>query len=366
MRAVVWGEGGALTAAEVPKPAPGPGEVRVRVRACGICGSDLHLRSVGFVQRGVAPGHEFAGVVDAVGPGVERLTPGSAVAVEPLRSCGGCDECRRGLDAICADGQLLGVHAHGGFAEYAVVAARRAFPVPADLDPRVAALAEPTAVAVRGLRRGGFAPGQRVLVLGAGSVGLLAALAARALGAGEVWVSARHAAQAALAKEVGATRVLGEAEASPGELARAGRAAPFDLVLETVGGSADTLNAAAAAVRRGGSVAVLGMFLAPVRLDTLPPPLEGGDPRLVVLLRPERRALRLRRGHAAPRRRARARRAARHPRRPPRRGRARLRARRGPEGRRRQGERDSLRAPRLATHRRQETPCSSSSPTAPA
>jgi threonine dehydrogenase-like Zn-dependent dehydrogenase len=151
-----------------------------------------------------------------------------------------------------------------------VVAARRAFPVPADLDPRVAALAEPTAVAVRGLRRGGFAPGQRVLVLGAGSVGLLAALAARALGAGEVWVSARHAAQAALAKEVGATRVLGEAEASPGELARAGRAAPFDLVLETAGGSADTLNAAAAAVRRGGSVAVLGMFLAPVRLDTLP------------------------------------------------------------------------------------------------
>jgi L-iditol 2-dehydrogenase len=269
MRAVVWGEGGALAAASVPKPEPGPGEVRVRVRACGICGSDLHLRSVGFVQRGVAPGHEFAGVVDAVGTGVAGLAPGTAVAVEPLRSCGRCDECRRGLEAICPEGQLLGVHAHGGFAEYVLVPARRAFPVPADLDPRVAALAEPMAVVVRGLRRGGFAPGQRVLVLGAGTVGLLATLAARALGAGAVEVSARHAAQVRLARELGATRVLGEAEAGAGELARAG-GAPFDLVIETVGGGADTLNAAAAAVRRGGTVTVLGIFLAPVRLDTLP------------------------------------------------------------------------------------------------
>jgi len=270
MRAVVWGESGALVPTRLPLPEPGPGELRVRVRACGICGSDLHLRSIGFVQRGVAPGHEFAGTVDALGAGVAGLATGDAVAVEPLRSCGRCDECRRGLDAICAEGKLLGVHTHGGFAEYAVVPAQRAFPLPADLDPRVAALSEPTAVAVRGLRRGGLAPGQRVLILGAGTIGLLGVLAARALGAGEVWISARHAAQAQLAKDLGATRVLGEAEAAPGELARAGAATPFDLVLETVGGSADTLNAAASAVRRGGAVAVVGMFLAPVRLETLP------------------------------------------------------------------------------------------------
>jgi threonine dehydrogenase-like Zn-dependent dehydrogenase len=270
MRAAVWDEGGGLRAALLPRPEPGPGEVRVRVRACGLCGSDLHLRSAGFVRRGVAPGHEFAGVVDAVGAGVSDLAPGAAVAVEPLRSCGRCAECRRGLDALCAEGQLLGVHVHGGFAEYAVVPAARAFPVPGDLDPRVAALAEPTAVVVRGLRRGGFAPGMRVLVLGAGTVGLLGTLASRALGAGEVWVGARHAHQAVLARALGATRVLAEGEASSGELARAARETPIDLVLETVGGSADTLNAAGAAVRRGGAVVVVGMFLAPVRLDTLP------------------------------------------------------------------------------------------------
>ena len=270
MRAVVWAEDGALVPTELPLPAPAPGELRVRVRACGICGSDLHLRSIRFLRPGLAPGHEFAGVVDALGSGVTGVAVGDAVAVEPLRSCGRCDECRRGLDAICQSGQLLGVQAHGGFAEYAVVAAARAFPVPRDLEPRVAALAEPAAVVVRGLRRGRLAAGQRVLVLGAGSVGLLGALAARALGAGEVWVSARHAAQAQLAKDFGAARVLDESESSPDALQRAAREAPFDLVLETVGGRADTLNAAAAAVRRGGAVAVLGMFLGPVSLQTMP------------------------------------------------------------------------------------------------
>jgi threonine dehydrogenase-like Zn-dependent dehydrogenase len=270
MRAAVWGDGGALLPAELPRPEPGPGEVRVRVRACGICGSDLHLRSAGFVRPGLAPGHEFAGTIDALGEGVAGLAPGDAVAVEPLRSCGRCDVCRRGLDAICSRGELLGVHAHGGFAEYAVVSAERAFPVPADLDPRVAALAEPAAVMVRALQRGGCAAGERVLLLGAGSLGLLGILAARAQGAGEVWISARHPAQAALARDFGATRVLSEGEASPSELARATRDTPFDLVVETVGGAADTLNAAAAAVRPAGRVSVVGVFLAAVRLETLP------------------------------------------------------------------------------------------------
>ena len=147
-------------------------------------------------------------------PGVAGFATGDAVAVEPLQSCGAATSAG-GLDALCPNGKLLGVHAHGGFAEYVVVPARRAFPVPADLDPRVAALAEPTAVAVRGLRRGGLGAAQRVLVLGAGTLGLLSILAARALGADEVWISARHAAQAALAADLGATRVLAESEAAP-------------------------------------------------------------------------------------------------------------------------------------------------------
>jgi threonine dehydrogenase-like Zn-dependent dehydrogenase len=252
------------------RPEPGPGELRLRVTACGLCGSDLHLHQQGLYPPGTVPGHEFAGVVDALGAGVVGLEVGQAVAVEPFRSCGRCPSCRAGHHARCPEAKLLGVHAPGGLAEYAVVPALRAFHVADDLDPRLAALGEPVAVVVHGLRRGGFAPGDRVLVLGAGSLGLLAVLAARVLGASEVWVTARHAHQADLARALGARRVLSEAEASPEALAALGRGAPVDLALETVGGRADTLLAAGSAVRPGGRVAVLGLFLGRVELDPLP------------------------------------------------------------------------------------------------
>jgi threonine dehydrogenase-like Zn-dependent dehydrogenase len=254
----------------LPLPEPGPGEVRVRVRACGVCGTDLHLFGSGFFAPGTTPGHEIAGEVDALGDGVEGPKPGDLVAVEPLHSCGTCRSCRQGLDAICREAQIHGIQRPGGFAEYLTVPARRLFPVPADLDPTVAALAEPMAVVVHGLRRGNLAEGQRVLVLGAGSVGLLAVVAARALGAGDVWLTARHPHQAKLGEHLGATRVLAEAEASTAELDRLGKEAPIDLVIETVGGSADTLNAAAAAVCPGGAISVVGVFMDRVTLDAMP------------------------------------------------------------------------------------------------
>ncbi len=253
-----------------PVPEPGPGEVRLRVEACGLCGSDLHFFHRGAMAPGTTPGHEMAGRVDAVGDDVEDLTAGERVAAEPLSSCGSCDYCRAGRDSICPQLQLFGLHRHGGFAEFAVLPAHRLFKLPDDLDPRIAALSEPMAVAVHGLRLGRLRAGQRVLVLGAGTVGLLTAKAAVALGAGEVWLTARHPHQAELARQLGAAHVLSETEASREDLLRLGCEAPIDLVVETVGGTADTLRAAAAAVRPGGTISVLGIFLGDVSLDTLP------------------------------------------------------------------------------------------------
>ena len=126
-----------------------------------------------------------------------------------------------------------------------MVPADRVHRVPADLDPQLAALAEPMAVVVHALRRGGPVRGQRVLVLGAGSVGLLALVAARRLGAREVWITARYPHQLESARALGATRVLSESEAEAASLDALGREAEIDLVVETVGGSADTLRAAA-------------------------------------------------------------------------------------------------------------------------
>lgn len=267
MRALVARPGGGLEVDEVPRPEPGPGEVRLRVDACGICGSDLHLQGAGLYLPGLVPGHEFAGVVDDVGAGVTDFAPGDAVAVEPFRSCGRCRECREGRDPCCPEAQLLGVHLPGGLAEYVVAPARRLYRAPADLPPAVAALAEPAAVAVHGLTRLGPEPPERLLVLGAGSIGLLTLLAARAAGVPEVWITARHDHQAALARDLGAKRVLREAEAGAAALADL---EPFDAAVETVGGRAATLPDAAAAVRPGGVVSVVGFFMGAVSLDALP------------------------------------------------------------------------------------------------
>jgi (R,R)-butanediol dehydrogenase/meso-butanediol dehydrogenase/diacetyl reductase len=264
MRAVSCVAPGALRVGSLPLPAPGPGEVRVRVRACGICGSDLSLLPMGYLGRQVVPGHEMAGEVDALGDGVALLAPGDAVAVEPLHSCGRCSLCREGRDAICPQVQVYGVHRNGGLAEHVVVPARRLFRLPPGLAPCVAALAEPMAVVVHGLRRAGLRAGQRLLVLGAGTLGLLGALAARELGAGSVWLTARYDHQAALGAALGAERVLREPEATPEALAALARERPFDAVLETIGGVADSVALALHALRAGGSVAVVGLHRSPV------------------------------------------------------------------------------------------------------
>jgi 2-desacetyl-2-hydroxyethyl bacteriochlorophyllide A dehydrogenase len=270
MRAAISRGRRALRVEEVSLPEPGPGEVRVRVSACGVCGTDLHLFHAGLLPNGLTPGHEIAGTVDRRGPGVSGLAPGEPVVVEPLRTCGECPSCLAGRDSICPELRLLGLHESGGMAEYVIVPAHRLFRAPPGLDPRIAALTEPVAVVLHGLRRASLSAGQRVLVLGAGTVGLLGVLAARALGAGEVWLAARHAHQADLGLAFGATRVLTEAEATPAALAAEAKSAPSDLVLETVGGSADTLRAAGAALAPGGTVSVLGVFLGSVHLDPYP------------------------------------------------------------------------------------------------
>jgi threonine dehydrogenase-like Zn-dependent dehydrogenase len=261
---------GQLQIEALPVPEPAPGEVRVRLRACGICGTDLHFFRGSLWAPGCTPGHEMMGDVDAPGDAVEDLRPGDPVAIEPLRSCGSCPSCRVGRFATCPELQVYGIHRAGGFAEYVSVPAQRLFPVPPDLDPRLAALTEPMAVALHGLRRGELEAGQRVLVLGAGSIGLLTVAAARALGAGEVWLTARHPHQSRLGAELGAARVLREEEASPVALDALGKEAPVDLVVETVGGSADTLLQAGAAVRPGGAISVVGVFMGKVTIDALP------------------------------------------------------------------------------------------------
>ena len=261
MKAAVWNSEGSLDVAERPVPEPREGWARVKVAAVGICGTDLHFFKGGFpAPAGLVPGHEVGGTVDVVVgadmPGLPE--PGTPVAVEPLTGCGVCAECLEGQYNRCPRRTLFGVSARGGLADYMTVPLGCVHPLPAGLEPADGALAEPLAVCVRGVRLAGVGLGDRVAVLGAGTIGLMSIVAARAAGAREVLVTARHPAQREMAEALGGM-VFDGAEG----------AGSFDRVIETVGGEANTLSEAVALSRPGGTIGLLGVFSRSPRLPAL-------------------------------------------------------------------------------------------------
>lgn len=253
---------------ERERPSPEPGEAIVKVRSCGICGSDLHFFHGSFPPPPVCPGHEISGEVVAVGAAATGIRIGERVAVEPLVVCRECTACRTGDYQLCQRFRVIGTMLDGGFAECVRVPSYALFPLPATVDCEVGALAEPLAVAVHAVRLANVRLGDRVVVLGAGTIGLLSVAAAKAAGAAEVWISARHAQQSAAAGALGATRVFSGPDAA-GALATQAHDQPVDVVVETVGGAADTINEAVHLVRRGGWVAVLGVFTNAPSLNAL-------------------------------------------------------------------------------------------------
>lgn len=235
------------------EPGPvAPGRVRLRVAACGICGSDLHRwRGEVAAGTGSVPGHEIAGWL-----GDELY------AVEPRWRCGACALCGAGKPHLCRQGGIFGVDAPGGLAEWIDVPRYALHPLPPGIDPRLASLAEPLAVAVRGVERARLGRGDRALVLGAGSLGLLCGLVARERGA-RVAISARYPEQRAAAEHLG---LLPLEEAGVSAWAAAEQPVA---VIETVGGTARTLGDAIATCAAAGRVVVLGVFSAPARIDAL-------------------------------------------------------------------------------------------------
>jgi len=249
---------------EVDDPNPGRGEVLVRVRACGICGSDLHFYHGAFPSAaGVPPGHEYAGEIVALGDGVTGIEVGDRVAVEPIRYCRECPYCVTGQYQLCPKRVLMGTFAPGAMAEFVPVPAYGVYRLSDSLDFELGALAEPLAVAVHGLHLVDTVMGEKVLVMGSGTIGLMTVLAAKALGAGEIIATYRHDHQGQAALAAGATRALKDGET--GGLEREG----VDVVIETVGGAAPTLSQALGIVRPGGRISVLGLFTQPSQINAL-------------------------------------------------------------------------------------------------
>lgn len=256
-RASVLGADLTLRLEERPVPIPGPGEVLVQVRSVGVCGSDIHYfehgRIADFIVEGpLVLGHESSGTVVAVGDGVEDIALGSTVAMEPGIPCGSCEQCRVGRYNLCPDVQFFATPpVDGTFCEYVVLPRAFAHPVPAHVSFDAAALVEPLSVGVWACRKANVRVGSRVLVTGAGPVGVMAALVARAHGASAVTLSDTNPDRLAFASELGFATVDPRTVDLPSAVA-------VDVLLECSGASA-AIDAGIRSVTPAGTVVLVGM-----------------------------------------------------------------------------------------------------------
>lgn len=214
MRATIFEAPGKVTVQDRALPVPGPGEVRLRMAAASLCASDVRVyRGEKSARAGVIPGHEIAGVVDAVGPEVVGITEGQRVIVCPIVSCGQCRYCIIGRRNRCQHRLTLGYDLDGGFAEALLVPAEivragHVMEVPRELPLDIAALTEPVACALNSIELCEIGPGSSIAIVGAGPMGLLHVLLARAAGAGTIIVSEPVAERRAIASRWGADLVL--------------------------------------------------------------------------------------------------------------------------------------------------------------
>ena len=272
MKAMVLRGGGDLNCETVPDPAPGPGEVVIRVHACSICGSDLHAFH-GKHPRLTFPrvlGHEFAGEIVALGKGVANHRVGERVCCDIDLACGVCGPCRDGRSNICETLKTMGFDTDGAYAEYVIVPRYNLYSLPDDVGFDAASAVQVLGIGYHAVaHRARPEAGDKVAVIGAGPVGLGAAMIAQSMGA-EVTSLDVLDYRLAMARKVGVAETVNPAGMDVRAYALSvtgGRG--FDQVIECVGGRQErTVTDAVSMVKRGGKITIVGTF--PENKATIP------------------------------------------------------------------------------------------------
>jgi (R,R)-butanediol dehydrogenase/meso-butanediol dehydrogenase/diacetyl reductase len=267
MRAAVLRSARHIEVIDVPRPEPGPGEVLIRVGYCGICGSDLEAFHIGMYEPGLIIGHEFAGTLAGIGPGVIGWHVGDRVVVSDAIPCGQCTPCLEGRLDACEDLTMIGVTHDGAMAEYTTIAARGLHRLPEVVSLRDGALVEPLSVALHGIRRSRLKAGDRVLVMGAGPIGLLTLQGALLAGARQVVVTEVDPVRAEVADHLGATAVLDPARENVGVALSGLTGGQGPDVVYICTGAPEPYCDAVSLVRKGGQIFVLGLCMEPVAAD---------------------------------------------------------------------------------------------------
>ncbi|HIE50171.1 MAG TPA: NAD(P)-dependent alcohol dehydrogenase [Armatimonadetes bacterium] len=251
---------------EMPEPGePGRGEVLLRLTVVGVCGSDVHYYTQGrigdqVVTRPLILGHEPAGVVEALGPGVTHLRAGDRVAVDPAVSCGACESCREGHPNLCPQVRFFGTPpVDGAFRELVVHPASCVFPLPPEVSEEEGALLETFGVGLHAVDLGHLRPGFTVAVLGCGPVGLMTLLAARLGGAAQVFATDLLSWRLEAARELGATAAFNPQERDVvREILAATQGRGVDVAFEAAG-AAETPQQCTEVAKRGGTVVLIGI-----------------------------------------------------------------------------------------------------------
>ncbi|KAL3432999.1 chaperonin 10-like protein [Aspergillus tetrazonus] len=284
MKALLYDKPEVHKIAEIPVPTLRENDVLIRVKACGVCGTDLHIHEGEFIaQFPLVPGHETVGVVAAVGPKVKGFEIGDRVVADNSELCGECFYCRRGDELFCENFQAHGVTMNGGFAEYCAYPAGRVFKIQnlSDVD---ATLLEPASCAAHGLDKIAPKMGSRVLLFGAGPTGLILAQLLRLNGGCHVVVCAPEGLKMELAKSLGAgDEYIGLSRQDPSaqfNKLKADNPYGFDIVVEATG-NVKILEDSINYVRRGGKLVVYGVYANKDRVSWPPSKIFGDEIQII-------------------------------------------------------------------------------------
>lgn len=251
---------------DMPKPEINPDEVLIKVKYCGICGSDVAAYKTGAYVPGLIIGHEFSGEIVEKGSQVYNLEVGDRVTANGVNPCGCCYYCQHNNPSLCENLQMPGVSINGAFAEYVALPAKIVYKLPDNISDQEAALIDPFANALHGVRRSNFKPGDKTLILGCGPIGIFTIISLKIAGATEIYASEISDVRRSLASKMGATATINPKEENiftrMEELTQRGP----DIIFECAG-VPQTLKDAVTLVRPGGQIVVISIQEHPVEFD---------------------------------------------------------------------------------------------------
>lgn len=261
-----------MIVAEADAPTPAAGEVRIAVKRIGICGSDptIYRGLHPYVSYPLVPGHEISGVVDMVGEGVDASRVGDRVTVIPHLVCGNCDACATKTYNFCEELRCTGAEADGAMCEYFCISSEMAIKIPDEMNIDDAALVEPACVAYHGAKRASITSEDKVLVVGAGPIGVFCMQSCFALGAKKVYIADMDAERLEIAKSLGATGIIDVSKESLSEgLARLGEE-KITVYYDCVGEKGVVLNNILSIAHRGSRIVIIGVLQNEYNIPKLP------------------------------------------------------------------------------------------------